>query len=123
MAEKSDVADDADRTAELALTERVGRELKRLGLKNHVARARSYYAAVRAGRSTDEWTHALNVEWCRLLRLPPHENDYLVRPRMAGCSSCAISQTFTQTVFPGGSKTRCAGCGAEWLELDAASPR
>ncbi len=115
-------AGDVDETAaELALTERVGRELVRLGLKNHVTRVRRYYAAVRAGRATDEWSHAMNVEWCRLLRLPPHENDYPVRPRMSGCATCSMSRTFTRTVFPGGSKTRCAACGAEWLELDDGS--
>jgi hypothetical protein len=37
---------------ELALTERVGRELARLGLHGHVARVRMHYAAVRAASAT-----------------------------------------------------------------------
>ena len=106
---------------ELELTARVGREFARLGLKNHVAHARRYYAAVRDARPPEagEWTHEMIVEWARLLRLPPHEHDYPVRPRMAPCSTCELSQTFTQAVFPGGTKTRCGACGADWLELDA----
>jgi hypothetical protein len=39
-----------DRDTELALTERVGRELARLGLHTHVGRMRADFAAVRAGR-------------------------------------------------------------------------
>lgn len=107
--------------SELGLTERVGREFVRLGLKHHAAHARRYYAAVRAGRAPGDgaWTHEMIVEWCRLLRLPPHETDYVVRPRMASCSACERSQSFTQTVFPGGSKHRCGACGEEWLELDS----
>jgi hypothetical protein len=43
----------AERDAELALTPRVGRERASLGLREHVARARAYYAATRAGRPSD----------------------------------------------------------------------
>ena len=103
---------------ELALTERVGRELVRLGLHPHVKRLREYYAAIAAGRATSVWSHAMNVEWMQILRLPPYENDLPVRARMSPCTACDISRPFTEAVFPGGSKHRCA-CGAVWLELDA----
>lgn len=107
---------DPERDAELALTGRVGRELARLGLREHVARARAYYAATRAGRPSDAWSHEMNVEWLRLLRLPPHEHDYPVLARMSLCPACDVSRKITLAVFPGGSKHKCA-CGAEWLEL------
>ena len=102
--------------AELSLTERVGRELVRLGLRQHAAHARTYYAAIRDGRRPKEWAHDLNVEWMRVLRIPPYDNDYAVRPRMAGCPKCAASRTYTAMVFPGGVKVKCA-CGEQWLEL------
>jgi hypothetical protein len=111
---------DDERAAELALTERVGRELVRLRLKEHVGRMRTYYAAMRAGRPSTIWSHDMNIEWLRLLRLPPHENDYPVQPRMSPCPSCTTSRPFTMTVFPGGSKYKCASCDAQWLELDGA---
>ncbi len=105
---------------ELALTERVGHELARLGLREHVARIRAYYAALKAGRSSDAWSHKMNVEWLRLLRLAPYENHYPVRPRMSGCEDChGMGGLFTVTVFPGGSKHQCGGCGKQWLELDS----
>jgi hypothetical protein len=102
---------------ELALTERVGRELTKLGLAAHVKRLRRYYADVRAGRPSEVWTHAMSVEWLRVLRLPPYEHDYPVLPRMSICP-CPTPQKLTQMVFPGGAKLRCAGCGAQWLELE-----
>jgi hypothetical protein len=60
----------------------------------------------------------MNVEWLRVLRLPPHEHDYPVLPRMSDCRECPSSQKVTQMTFPGGSKHRCGGCGAQWLELE-----
>ena len=60
----------------------------------------------------------MSVQWLGVLRLPPHENDYPVLPRMSACPRCQASQAFTQMIYPGGSKHRCGGCGAEWLELD-----
>jgi hypothetical protein len=90
----------------------------RIGLPEHVARVRTYYAALRAGRPSDAWSHEMNVEWMRLLRAPPYENDYPVRPRMSDCPACDLSRKYTVAVFPGGSKHQCA-CGVQWLELDA----
>jgi hypothetical protein len=103
---------------ELQLVERVGRELAKLGLKKHVARAREYYAAVRDGRPCDVWSRGLTVEWARMLRLPPHENDYPVRPRMSPCHGCEASRTFTAAVWPGGSLHQCDACGSRWICLD-----
>jgi hypothetical protein len=108
---------DDDRRARLDLTERVGRALAELGLDRHVAQARRYYAALRAGRepAKDGWTHEMIVEWARLLRLPGHD-VYPVHPRMHRC--CERPKTFTSATFPGGSRHHCEACGATWLELD-----
>lgn len=70
---------------ELALTSRVAGELARLGLTKHVAKLRTYFVDVRAGRPSTAWTHEMSVEWLRLLRLPPHENDYPGRVRVGVC--------------------------------------
>jgi hypothetical protein len=76
-----------DIQAKLALAERVGRELRRLGLDKHVAHARRYYSNVRARRAPGdrEWDDSMVVEWARILRLPPYEKDYEVKPRMSKC--------------------------------------
>lgn len=107
----------AERAAELALTQRVAKELKRLGLQEHVTRLRQHYWNVRAGRESSAWNHDLSIEWLRLLRLPPHENDYPVRPRMSQCGKCHGGSHYTVTVFPDGSLHACGVCGARWLEL------
>lgn len=111
-----------ERDAQLELTERVGAELVRLGLHEHAACARAHYVRVRDDLPSPvppdpAWRHTMIVEWARTLRMPPHENDYPVRPRMSGCPACDDSRPFTTGVFPGGSKHQC-GCGAVWLELD-----
>ena len=105
--------------AELALTEQVGRELVRLGLPTHAANARIYYADVRAGRQPKPrgWTHELIVEWARLLRLPPYENDYPVRPRSWSCT-CDSPRPYTARIFPGGARICCDACKLTWLEFD-----
>lgn len=107
-----------DNADELALTERVAGELTRLGLTSHVGHLREYWAALKAGRPSKVWSRELSIEWLRILRLPPHESDYPVLPRMADCPGCAISQKFTSAVFPGGAKFKCGACKTQWLELD-----
>lgn len=104
---------------ELALTARVGKELARLNLRQHVAKLRLHYAALRAGRPSPVWSHELSIEWLRMLRLHPHENDYVVLPRMSSCPGCPVSTKYTSGIFPGGSKHTCGACKTTWLELDA----
>lgn len=103
---------------ELALTERVGRELARRGLTNQAGHLREYWVALKAGRAPKVWSHDLSVEWLRVLRLSPHEADYPVLPRMSDCPGCTVSQKFTAMNFPGGAKFKCGACKSQWLELD-----
>jgi hypothetical protein len=107
-----------DLVARLALAERVGLELKGLGLQKQVEHLRRYYATVRSGRTPGpgEWSESMVVEWAKVLRLPPHEGAYPVRPRMSTCS-CATPKTFTKLVWPGGSLHTCSVCHDEWIEL------
>ena len=102
----------------LALAERVGLELRRLGMMKHVERLRRYYADVRAGRApaSGEWTDDMVTEWAKILRVPPYEGAYPIKPRMARCA-CPSPKTYTQTVWPGGCKSSCSGCHEVWLEL------
>jgi hypothetical protein len=106
---------------DLDLIARVGQALVRHGRHKLAARLRRHYAAVRDGRPS-EWPPELTIEWARVLRIPPHEHDFPVRPRMSTCLACeAAGRTagkFVAAVFPGGSKHQCAGCQAIWLELD-----
>lgn len=108
----------SERQARLELTERVGRELVRRGLNSQASEARRYYAAVRAGREPDRWSHEMIVEWARLLRVSPHEHDYAVRPQMWR-ECCDRPKTYTAAIFPEGSKHVCESCRSVWLELDA----
>jgi hypothetical protein len=102
----------------LLLAERVGLELRRHGLLKHVEHLRRYYLTVRSARSPapGEWTEAMVVEWAMILRLPPHEGAYSVRPRMSKCR-CPSPKTYTQMVWPGGCKSACGNCHDVWLEL------
>ena len=113
------MVDDAEVKEQLELAERVGRELVRPGLPKHVQHVRRFYADTRAGRplSKDGWSYSMVQEWSRTLRLPPHQNEYPVRPRPSSCG-CPSPQTFTLGVIPGGSKHKCGRCGFIWLALD-----
>jgi hypothetical protein len=112
----SPVPDDVP--ARLALAERVGLELRRHGLLKHVEHLRRYYAGVRSGRAptSGEWTDDMVTEWAKILRIPPYEGAYPVRARMSNCR-CPSPKTYTQVVWPGGSKHACSGCHEVWLEL------
>jgi len=107
-----------DVAARLALAERVGLALRRLGMLKHVEHLRRYYATVRARRSTapGEWNDAHVVELAKILRVPPYEGAYPVRPRMSECA-CPSPKTYTQAVWPEGSKHACSECHDVWLEL------
>ena len=109
-------ADDVQ--AWLALAERVGLELRRLGMLKHVEHLRRYYVNVRAGRApaSGEWDDAHVVELAKILGVPPYDGAYPVRPRMSRCG-CPTPKTYTQAVWPGGCKSACCACHEVWLEL------
>jgi hypothetical protein len=57
------------------------------------------------------------IEWAKILRLPPYEGAYPVRPGMSRCG-CPTPKTYTQAVWrPGGCKSACGACRDVWLEL------
>ena len=107
-----------DAPARLALAERVGLALRRLGMLKHVEHLRRYYVIVRSGRTpaAGEWDDAHVIELAKILRVAPYEGAYAVRPRMSGCG-CATPKPFTQAVWPGGCKSTCGSCHDVWLEL------
>lgn len=115
----------------LQRVERLGREFVRRGMDAHARKLRIYYLAVRhrlasplTGEVDVRWSEERVLEWLKLLRLPPYESAYPVRPRGAGCPRCEKSTNdrtalHTEQTFPGGSKMSCHACGAMWLEEDA----
>ena len=107
-----------DVAARLALAERVGLALRRLGMLKHVEHLRRYYMTVRAGRTPTrgEWDDDHVVELAKILRVPPYEGAYPVRPRMTKCA-CPSPKTYTSAVWPGGCKSTCSNCHDVWLEL------
>jgi hypothetical protein len=112
------MADDLDEKLDLA--ERLGKELARLGLHDHVTRLRAYYRDLKAGRphvGPGTWNEAHVVEVAKTFRVPPYEHAYPVRPRMSSCG-CETPKKFTSGTLPNGSKHTCASCHATWLELD-----
>jgi hypothetical protein len=102
---------------ELALTDRLAREMTNLGLEKQVALLREYYQDVLAGRASEAWSHEQSVQWLKVLRLPPHEYDYPVLPRMSSCPNCppGEAQVYTCRVSRVAHVGACA-CGARWVE-------
>jgi hypothetical protein len=107
----------------------LGREFKRRGMGQHVQRLRVYYIAVQKGLTSPsheldiKWSEPFVVEWLKILRVPPFERAYSVRPRGSRCGRCSETRNeqtsvFTELNFPGGSKMRCQACEAAWVELD-----
>ena len=119
-----------DRHSLLAMVDTLGRALAERGLHRHVEELRVYWLALSRGlagpgqRVNVGWSEALVVEWFRLLRLPPHADDYLVRPPSSPCPRCPqpvghAVEVKTTLTFPEGRKAVCTVCGTAWLELDA----
>jgi hypothetical protein len=102
----------------LALAERLAVELKRLGMNSHVENLRGYYRRTKRHEphGYGEWNDAHVVSVARMLRVPPHENDWPVRPRNATCS-CSTPRTITHGIFPGGTVITCDACKEKWIEL------
>lgn len=103
-------------------------------MRTHVTPLRIYWLALRHGLVHDE-RHGLHltlseetvVEWLKVLRLPPYENAYRVRPTGSACPSCVppegrgAGEVATERTFPEGRKMVCLGCHSVWLEMEPAS--
>jgi hypothetical protein len=102
----------------LLLAENVGRELVRLGLEEHLAKVRSFYADTRAGRPLrmGGWIQEHVIELAKILRVPPYEHAYPVRPRLSSCG-CSSPQPLTALMVGPVSKLECGACGVVWLEV------
>jgi hypothetical protein len=117
----------------LAMVQCLGDEFRRREMRAHLVPLRIYWLALRHGLVRDE-RHGLQltlsedtvVEWFKLLRLPPYQNAYPVRPTGSACPTCArrdgrASQVSTERTFPDGRKMACVDCHTAWLEVEPAS--
>ncbi len=122
-----------DRDALLEMVQRLGDEFRRRGMRTHVTPLRIYWLALRHGLVQDEH-HGLHltlseetvVEWLKVLRLPPYQTAYRVRPTGSTCPLCLPPQgrageVSTERTFPEGRKMVCLGCRSAWLEMEPAS--
>lgn len=110
----------------------LGKAFRRHGMKSHVRMLRLYFLALRHGLVQGErnavkveWSEDAVIEWLKILRVPPFENAYPIRPRGAACAKCPRGdghpvETTTLMTFAGGAKMGCRGCNEAWLELDGA---
>jgi hypothetical protein len=135
-----------DRALLLELVEALGREFERRQMRSHLESLRLFYLGVRHqldhGRHRAvhvSWDEDMTLDWLAVLRVPPYQAHYPIRPRGYRCACPAgaaadpsgragdwshLGKGAAQTllVFPGGSKTRCVACGVVWIELDEAPP-
>jgi hypothetical protein len=119
-----------DRDALLAMVHRLGEEFRRRDMRTHLTPLRIYWLALRHGLVQDE-AHALHltlseetvVEWFKLLRLPPYQQAYPVRPTGAPCPACGPEggELTTERTFPGGRKVVCLACRRAWLEVESST--
>ena len=122
-----------DREALLQMVHQLGGEFRRRGMRTHVTPLRVYWLALKHGLVQDE-EHGLHlalseetvVEWFKLLRLPPYQNAYPVRPTGSPCADCQApegraNEVTTERTFPDGRKMVCLACRTTWLELEAVS--
>ena len=119
-----------ERDALLAMVHRLGEEFRRRGMRTHVTPLRIYWLALRHGLVETEG-HALRltlseeavVEWFKLLRLPPYQRAYPVRPSGSTCPACdsGTEELTTERTFPEGRKVVCLACRSAWLEVEAAT--
>jgi hypothetical protein len=119
-----------DRARLMAMVEELGAVFAARSMRRHVEELRLYWLGLVRGspvanrRGEVSWSEALVVEWFRVLRLPPHQHDYSVRPPSSPCPRCpppaghAVGVK-TGLTFPEGRKAVCTVCGYAWLELDA----
>lgn len=109
-------------TERLNLVRRVGEYFKAHSMWPHLEKCRAYYAHVRDGSPPliDEWTDAFVDEWAAMLRLPPFEKTFEVRPFHSECTACGpleMHHDIRAVVFHGGALQQCLRCGGRWLEL------
>ena len=121
-----------ERDALLAMVHRLGEEFRRRDMRTHLTPLRIYWLALRHGLVEDE-AHALHlslseetvVEWFKLLRLPPYQHAYPVRPTGTACPACAPrareGELSTERTFPGGRKVVCLARRTAWLEVEPAT--
>ena len=122
-----------DREALLQMVHRLGGEFRRRDMRTHVTPLRIYWLALKHGLVQDE-QHGLHlalseetvVEWFKLLRLPPYQSAYLVRPPGSACADCPepharATEVTTERTFPDGRKMVCLACRTSWLELEPSS--
>jgi hypothetical protein len=119
-----------DREALLEMVQRLGDEFRRREMRAHVAPLRVYWLALKHRLVHDE-QHGLHltlseetvVEWFKLLRLPPYQSAYAVRPTGSACASCPpregrAYEVAAERTFPDGRKMVCLGCRSAWLEME-----
>jgi hypothetical protein len=122
-----------DRAALLQMVDRLGGEFRRRGMRTHAAPLRIYWLALKRGLVQAEG-HGLHValseetvlEWFKLLRLPPYQAAYPVRPMGSACPECPPregngGEVTTERTFPEGRKMACLLCRSCWLELEPTS--
>ena len=119
----------------LRRVEQLGREFVRRGMDVHARKLRIYYLALRhklasphKGEVDVRWSEERVQEWLKVLRMPPYEAAYEVRPRGSGCRRCEKTgndrtSIHTEQTFPGGAKMSCYACGDVWLEEDPLDAR
>jgi len=117
----------------LRRVEQLGREFVRRGMEVHARKLRVYYLALRhrlasphKGEVEVRWSEERVLEWLKVLRLPPFEGVYGVRPWGSGCLRCEKTgndrtSIHTEQTFPGGAKMSCYACGDVWLEEEDAT--
>jgi hypothetical protein len=119
-----------DRQSLAPLVVALGRAFLRQGMRSHVQALRLYFLALRHGLTRGErhavkvdWSEDAVLEWLRVLRVPPYQDAYPVRPRGSGCERCSPGgghpvEISTLLTFEGGAKMGCRGCNGAWLELE-----
>ncbi|MDQ3265643.1 MAG: hypothetical protein M3Y59_18625 [Myxococcota bacterium] len=112
----------------LVLVTALGREFSKRGMRDHRARLRVYYFALKHGLTSGQhaldvqWSERFVIDWMKTLRVPPFEQALQIRARGAPCGQCRQSGQqpwiYTDGVFPGGVRMRCQTCGDLWLEAE-----
>jgi hypothetical protein len=109
------------------LTVRLGREFNRRAMTTEVKSLREFYVRrarekkANAARGRPLWDEDVVLDWLAMLRIPPFEHVYTLRPPNAPCPRCRSSAkghegpNWIRTSFPGGALIQCQGCGERWL--------
>jgi hypothetical protein len=117
----------------LAASAELGQEFVRRGMVGHAADLRKFYAELRARRerrreSGDRsWDEDMVVGWLCLLRIPPFDHVYPLRPRGEPCVACGekggreAPGVFVRVAAAGVRLVQCQSCGEQWLHEEAAA--